>query len=76
MLPVLPSVTGRDSNLIRMLDLTPGGSVPVPPMVPEIHGLLLAVVLAVLAASVVGSALFSAVLARRDQPADVLRLGA
>ena len=63
-------------QLIRMLDLTPGGSVPVPPLVPEIHGLLLAVVLAVLAASVVGSALFSAVLARRDRPADVLRMGA
>lgn len=62
-------------ELIRMLDLTPGGAVPVPPMVPEVHGPLLVLVLAGLGVAVMGSALYSAVLARRDRPAEVLRMG-
>ena len=61
-------------ELIRTLELTPDGSAVVPPMVPQVHGLLFALVLAGLMAAVVGSAFYSAVLSRRDRPAEVLRM--
>ena len=63
-------------ELIQMLDLTPGRSTPVPPLVPQVHELLLGLVLAGLTIAVVGSVLYSAVLARRVRPAEVLRMGA
>ncbi len=63
-------------ELIQMLELTSGGSTSVPPLVPQVHELLLALVLAGLTVAVMGSALYSAVLARRDRPAEVLRMGA
>ena len=62
-------------ELIERLAVTSRGSTPVPPMVPQVHDLLLALVLAGLTAAVMGSALYSAVLARRDRPAEVLRMG-
>ncbi len=62
-------------ELIQMLELTPGRSTLVPPMIPRVHELLLALVLAGLTVAVMGSALYSAILARRDRPADVLRMG-
>ena len=62
-------------ELIQRLVLTSRGASPVPPMVPEVHELLLVLVLAGVSAAVIGSALYSAVLARRDRPADVLRMG-
>ena len=62
-------------QLIQMLQVTPGGSAPLPPIIPQVHALLLALVLAGLAASAVGSALFSAAVARRERPAEALRSG-
>ena len=63
-------------QLIQALGLTSRGSSPVPPLVPQVHELLLVLVLAGVTAAVVGSALYSAILARRDRPAEVLRMGA
>ncbi len=62
-------------QLIQMLQLTAGRSAPLPPLIPQVHELLLAVVLIGLAAAVMGSAIYSAVLARRERPAEVLRAG-
>ena len=62
-------------QLIQALGLTSRGSSPVPPLIPQVHELLLVLVLAGVAAAVVGSALYSAILARRDRPAEVLRMG-
>ena len=63
-------------ELIQRLGLTSRGASPVPPMIPEVHELLLVLVLVGVTAAVIGSAVYSAVLARRDRPADVLRMGA
>ena len=62
-------------ELVQMLDLTANRAAPLPPMIPEVHGLLLASVLAGLAAAVMASAVFGAVLAQRLRPVDVLREG-
>ena len=62
-------------QLIQMLEITPGSSAPLPPVIPQVHDLLLALVLAGLTAAVMGSTLYSAVLARRERPAEVLRSG-
>ena len=62
-------------TLIQTLGLTSRGSSPVPPMIPQVHELLLALVLVGIVAAVIGSVLYSAILARRDRPAEVLRMG-
>ena len=64
--------------LIQRLEITPGsgqaqGLPLLPPMIPQVNELLLGLVLAGLLLAVMGSALYSAVLARRDRPAEVLR---
>ena len=60
-------------ELVRLLDPTSRGTGPVPPMIPEVHGLLLLSVLIGLAAALSASAVFAAVLAHRARPVDVLR---
>ena len=67
-------------QLLQRLQATPSGSgsadagtALLPPMIPQVHELLLGLVLAGLLLSVMGSAFYSAVLARRDRPAEVLR---
>ena len=60
-------------ELVRLLDPTSGGAGPVPPMIPEVHGLLLFSVLIGLAAALAASAVFAAFLAHRERPIDVLR---
>ena len=60
-------------QLIERLEIPPGSSALLPPIIPQVHELLLGLVLAGLIAAVMGSALYSAVLARRERPADVLR---
>ncbi len=62
-------------ELVQMLELTPTDSVPIPPLIPEVHGMMLGLVLAGLTAAVMASAVYAAVLARRDRPAEVLRQG-
>ena len=63
-------------ELVQMLDLTSNRAGPVPPMIPEVHGLLLASVLVGLTTAVMASAVFGALLAQRVRPVDVLREGA
>ena len=60
-------------ELVRLLDPTSRGTGPVPPMIPEVHGLLLFSVLLGLAAALAASAVFAAFLAHRARPVDVLR---
>ena len=67
-------------QLIQRLEAAPSGSTSavaatslLPPMIPQVHELLLGLVLAGLLLAVMGSAFYSAVLARRDRPAEVLR---
>lgn len=60
-------------QLIQRLEITPGSTEVLPPMIPQVHELLLILVLAGLLLAVMGSAFYSAVLARRDRPAEVLR---
>ena len=60
-------------QLIQRLEIAPGSAEVLPPMIPQVHELLLSLVLAGLLLAVMGSALYSAVLARRDRPAEVLR---
>jgi hypothetical protein len=62
-------------ELVQMLDLSANRAGPVPPMIPEVHGLLLASVLAGLVVAVMASAVFGALLAQRIRPVDVLREG-
>ena len=59
--------------LVRLLDPTSRGTGPVPPMIPEVHGLLLFSVLIGLAAALAASAVLAAFLAHRARPVDVLR---
>ena len=59
--------------LMERLQIAPGSSGLLPPMIPQVHELLLGLVLAGLAAAVMGSAFYSAILAWRDRPAEVLR---
>ena len=59
--------------LIEKLEIAPGSAALLPPIIPQVHQWLLGLVLAGLAAAVVGSALYSALLARRERPAEVLR---
>ena len=63
-------------ELVQLLDLTASGAAPVPPVIPEVHILLLASVLAGLTAAVMASAAFGALLAQRISPVDALREGA
>ena len=60
-------------QLIQRLEIAPGSADLLPPMVPQVHELLLSLVLAGLLLAVMGSAFYSAFLARRDRPAEVLR---
>ena len=60
-------------ELVRLLDPTSRGTGPVPPLIPEVHGLLLLSVLVGLAAALAASAVFAAFLAHRAKPVDVLR---
>lgn len=67
-------------QLIQRLEISPSGSgstgagaALLPPMIPQVHELLLSLVLAGLLLAVMGSALYSTFLARRDKPAEVLR---
>lgn len=60
-------------ELVRLLDPTSRGAGPVPPMIPEIHGLLLFSILIGLMAALAASAVFAAFLAHRARPVDVLR---
>lgn len=54
--------------------LKDGGTTLLPPMIPQVDELLLGLVLGGLLLAVMGSAFYSAVLARRERPAEVLRL--
>ena len=60
-------------ELVRLLDPTSRGTGPVPPMIPDVHGLLLFSVLIGLAAALVASTVLAAILAHRAKPFDVLR---
>ena len=67
-------------QLLQRLEAAPSGSSSavagtslLPPMIPQVHELLLGLVLAGLLLAVMGSAFYSAFLARRDRPAEVLR---
>ena len=60
-------------QLIQRLEIAPGSTEVLPPMIPQVHELLLSLVLAGLLLAVMGSAIYSAVLARRDRPAEALR---
>ena len=60
-------------QLIQRLEIAPGSTEVLPPMIPQVHELLLSLVLAGLMLAVMGSAFYSALLARRDRPAEVLR---
>ena len=63
-------------ELVQLLELTPRGGSAIPPMIPQVHSLLLISVLAGLSAAVMLSAMFTALVARRVNPIDVLREGA
>ena len=63
-------------ELVQLLDLTYSGATSVPPMIPQVHGILLASVLAGLTAAVMLSVAFGAILSRRLNPVEVLREGA
>ena len=62
-------------QLIQRLVIPPGSTELLPPIIPQVHVLLLSLVLAGLLLAVIGSAIYSAVLARRDRPAEALRAG-
>jgi len=62
-------------EILELVDLTPQGDAPVPPLMPSIQGWLMAGVLSGLLAASVLSVVFAAVAARRLNPAEVLRGG-
>ena len=67
--------------LVRLLDPLSytnvgRGAGPVPPMIPEVHAVLLFSVLIGLTAALTASAAFAAFLVQRARPVDVLRQGA
>ena len=62
-------------EILELVDLTPQGGVPVPPLVPSIKGWLMAGVLAGLLAMSALSVGFAAVAVRRLNPAEILRGG-
>ncbi len=62
-------------EILELVDLTPQGDDPVPPLMPSIQGWLMAGVLSGLLAASVLSVGFAAVAARRLNPAEVLRGG-
>ncbi len=62
-------------EILELVDLTPQGGAPVPPLAPSIQGWLMAGVLAGLLAASALSVAFAAVAARRIDPAEVLRGG-
>ena len=60
-------------QLIERLQISGGSAALLPPIIPQVHELLLGLVLAGLIAAVMCSAFYSAVLARSEHPAEVLR---
>ena len=62
-------------EILELVDLTPQGGAPVPPLAPSIQGWLMAGVLAGLLAASALSVGFAAVAARRLNPAEILRGG-
>ena len=62
-------------EILELVDLTPQGNAPVPPLAPSIRGWLMAAVLAGLLAASAMSVGFAAVAARRLNPAEILRGG-
>ena len=63
-------------ELVQLLDVSLNRGSAVPPMIPEVHGLLLASVLAGLVLAVLASVALGALLAWRLSPVQVLREGA
>ena len=61
--------------LLELVDLTPQGDTPVPPLTPSIEGWLMTGVLSGLLAAAILSVGFAAMAARRLNPAEVLRGG-
>ena len=62
-------------EILELVDLTPQGGDPVPPLVPSVQGWLMATVVAGLLAGAVLSVVFAVVAARRLNTAEVLRGG-
>ena len=62
-------------EILELMDLTPQGDTPVPPMVPSVQGWLMAGVIAGLLAAAAFSVGFATVAARRLNTAEVLRGG-
>jgi len=62
-------------EVLELIDLTPQGNDPVPPLLPSVQGWLMAGVLAGLLAASTLSVAFAVVAARRLNTADVLRGG-
>ena len=62
-------------EVLEMVDLTPQGATPVPPLLPSIKGWLMVGVLSGLLAASALSVGFAAVAARRLDPAEILRGG-
>ena len=62
-------------EILELVDLTPQGNAPVPPLTPSIKGWLMAGVLFGLLAASALSVGFAAVAARRLNPAEILRGG-
>jgi len=62
-------------QILEMVDLTPQGNAPVPPLMPSIKGWLMAGVLAGLLAASALSVVFATVAVRRLNPAEILRGG-
>ena len=62
-------------EILELVDLTPQGDAPVPPLLPSIKGWLMTGVLAGLLAASVLAVGFAVVAARRLNPAEVLRGG-
>jgi hypothetical protein len=60
-------------ELVQLLDLNHTGSGSAPPMIPQVHVILLASVLAGLTAAVTASVVLGVLLIRRLSPVDVLR---
>jgi ABC-type antimicrobial peptide transport system permease subunit len=62
-------------QILELMDLTPQGDTPVPPLVPSVQGWLMAGVIAGLSAAAALSVGFAVVAARRLNTAEVLRGG-
>ena len=62
-------------EVLELVDLTPQGDAPVPPLIPSVKGWLMAGVLAGLLAASALSVGFATVAVRRLNPAQILRGG-